>query len=305
MQLIKRYMRKLNIAFVALLSVGLFIAGCSSSKESKTAEMGSAAADKYTLIYNPKVGAEGKMVVTMDMDIAMEVMGQSMNTTQSIEMASNMKVKENTSESVKTGLTYEYFAMNMDIPMMGKMGYDTRKEDNEGMLAESLGAVFKKVMNEEMIMVQSHTGKTMSIEGMESLADLQQGSGSFSLNNIVAFSQFPAKPVKIGETWTAVMNDEGNPMKFNVTYTLKQISGEKVYIDFTADVTSNDKYKVEGDEEASAPKVSGKQTGTLIYEEGTMWLLEGMMKQNFDMVANQMGMEIPMKMKTDILMVVE
>jgi hypothetical protein len=298
-------MRKLNIAFVCILSVGLFFVGCSSSKEGNAGEMGSAAADKHLLAYNPKVGASGKMVVTMDMDIAMEVMGQSMNTTQSIEMASNMKVKENNAESVKTGLTYEYFAMNMDIPMMGKMGYDTRKEDNEGMLAESMGAVFKEVMNEEMILVQSHSGKTLSVEGMESLADLQQGSGSFNMNNMLAFSQFPAKPVKIGETWTTVMDETKNPMKFNVTYTLKQISGGKVYIDFTADVSSNEKFEAEGEELAAAPKVTGKQTGTLIYEEGTMWMLEGMMKQDFDMVASQMGMEIPMKMKTDILIVVE
>jgi hypothetical protein len=299
-------MKKLNIVFIVLIGLSLTL-GCSSTKEGKTgnaADMGSAAAKKYLLQYNPKVGASGKMVVTMDMDIAMEVMGQSMNTTQTIEMASKMTVKENSAESVKTALTYEYFAINMDIPMMGKMGYDTRKDDNEGMLAESLGAVFSELMKEEMILVQDHTGKTTSIEGMESLADLQQGSGSFSLNSLVSFSQFPAKALKVGDTWTAVLEDKSNPMKFDVTYTLKQITGGKVYIDLTADVTTNSKFEGSA-EESGAANVTGKQTGTMIYQEGTMWLMEGMMKQDFTMVANQMGMEIPMVMKTNILMSVE
>jgi hypothetical protein len=299
-------MKKLNIVFIVLIGLSLTL-GCSSTKEGKTgnaADMSSAAANKYLLQYNPKVGVSGKMVVTMDMDIAMEVMGQSMNTTQTIEMASKMTVKENSAESVKTALTYEYFAINMDIPMMGKMGYDTRKNDNEGMLAESLGAVFSELMKEEMILVQDHTGKTTSIEGMESLADLQQGSGSFSLNSLVSFSQFPAKALKVGDTWTAVLEDKNNPMKFDVTYTLKQITGGKVYIDLTADVTTNSKFEGSA-EESGAANVTGKQTGTMIYQEGTMWLMEGMMKQDFTMVANQMGMEIPMVMKTNILMSVE
>jgi hypothetical protein len=67
-------MKKLNIVFIVLIGLSLTL-GCSSTKEGKTgnaADMGSAAAKKYLLQYNPKVGASGKMVVTMDMDIAIQ-----------------------------------------------------------------------------------------------------------------------------------------------------------------------------------------------------------------------------------------
>lgn len=296
-------MRKFSFVLIALISASLMVLGCSSSKDGSAANMGKSPANSALLQYNPAVGQSGKMVVTMDMDIAMEVMGQAMNTTQTIEMASNMKVAENTSETVKTTLSYEYFAMAMDIPMMGKMEYDSRSENNEGMLAESLGAVFGELMEEEMTMVQAHTGQTLRIEGMESLADLQQGNGNFNMNSLLSMSQFPEKPVAVGDTWNKRIDDESMPMAFDATYTLKKISDGKVYIDIDSDVTSNPNF--EADEEAGTSEVTGKQTGTMIYEEGTMWFLEGIMNQDFDMTANQMGMEIPMKMKTNIIMVME
>lgn len=297
-------MRKFSFVLIALISASLVIVGCSSSKDGAAGNMGKLPANNALLQYNPAVGQSGTMVVTMDMDIAMEVMGQEMNTTQTIEMASKMKVAENTSETVKTTLSYDYFAMAMDIPMMGKMEYDTRNENNEGMLAESLGAVFGELMDEEMTMVQTHTGQTLRIEGMESLADLQQGNGNFNVNSLLSMSQFPEKPVAVGDSWQKRIDDETMPMAFDATYTLKKISEGKVYIDIDSDVTSNPKFKSD-DEETSASEVKGKQSGTMIYEEGTMWFLEGIMNQDFDMTANQMGMEIPMKMKTNIIMVME
>lgn len=256
---------------------------------------------KHDLKFNPKVKTNGKMVVSMEIEIEMEAMGQKMITDQDIEMATFMKVVSNKNEEIKTSVKYDYFAMVMDIPMMGEMKYDTRDEVHEGMFGESMDSVFSELLKGEMFLYQDHTGKTIRMEGMESLEGVQQGQGGTNMNSLMGMSQFPSKPVAIGDTWTKKIGDKTMPMAFDATYTLKRVDGGKVYIDFVSEVTLNEKY----DGEQTMKTVKGKQTGTLIYEEGTMWMIEGMIKQNFEMSVDQMGMEFPMVLESDIIMSME
>ncbi|MEZ5003673.1 MAG: DUF6263 family protein [Chitinophagales bacterium] len=258
---------------------------------------------KYLLRLNPEVGKSGKMVMTLNMVIDMEMMGQSMSTTQKMEMASDMKIVSNTDEKVVTSMKYDYFAMSMEAPMMGSMTYDTRKDDNEGMMVEALEASFGELLESEITIEQSHDGTTLKTTGLEDESQLTTGQSNMDISSMMNMSQFPEKAIKIGDSWNKKIQGGSSPMTFDATYTLKKVEEGKVYVDLVSKVTMSEIQDEEGG--SVSTEMTGIQTGTFIYEQATMWLLEGIINQDFDMEVEQMGMKIPMKLKSDIIMVVE
>ena len=83
--------------------------------------------DGHLLRYNPEKGKSGKMIMDYKMEISMEMMGQSMDMDQSMEMGATVEVLENTGKQSTSKVSYDYFSMIMDNPMMGSMSYDSRK----------------------------------------------------------------------------------------------------------------------------------------------------------------------------------
>ncbi len=301
-------MKSIKFLLVLIIASQMIIGGCKSSKESAESateeiELTSNQGGKYLLKLNPKEGTTGKLIMDINIDITMEMMGQEMKTTQVMEMASNLKVLKNTVEEVVTSMKYEYFSVEMDVPMMGKMEYDTRKEDNEGMMAEAMEGAFKSLLENEITMVQNHSGKTLRMEGVEDVSAVQQGQANMNITSMLNMSQFPEKPVTIGESWKKTITDANSPYAFDATYTLKKVENGKVYIGLESDVSMSDLKSEEA--EATAAEMNGKQNGTFIYDQKTMWLIEALINQDFDMSVDQMGMSIPMKMKGDIVLTME
>ncbi|MEZ5008056.1 MAG: DUF6263 family protein [Chitinophagales bacterium] len=299
-------MKSVKFIIVLLIASQFMIGGCSSSKNQSAEsapEMSSSSKGKYLLKLNPEEGKTGKMVMNINMDIAMEAMGQSLNTTQKMEMASDLKVLSNTDEKVVTSMKYDYITISMDIPMMGTMEYDTRKEDNEGMMADAMGAAFGQLIDNEITLEQSHDGATLKTDGADGLAQMQSGQANMNISSMINMSQFPDKAIKIGESWNKKIEDAASPYTFDATYTLTKVEDGKVYIDLDSDVGMKEALAVEG--EAVDTEMTGKQTGTFIYDQKTMWLIEAILNQDFDMEVEQMGMSMPMKLKGDIIMVME
>lgn len=299
-------MKSVKFIIVLLIASQFTIGGCSSSKNQSTEsapEMSSSSKGKYLLQLNPEEGKTGKMVMNINMDIAMEAMGQSLNTTQKMEMASDLKVLSNTDEKVVTSMKYDYITISMDIPMMGTMEYDTRKEDNEGMMADAMGAAFGQLIYNEITLEQSHDGATLKTDGADGLAQMQSGQANMNISSMINMSQFPDKAIKIGESWNKKIEDAASPYTFDATYTLTKVEDGKIYIDLDSDVGMKEALAVEG--EAVDTEMTGKQTGTFIYDQKSMWLIEAILNQDFDMEVEQMGMSMPMKLKGDIIMVME
>lgn len=262
--------------------------------------------EKRILKFNPKAGTSAEMVMDYTMDMTMEMMGQEMKMDQTLEMGALMDVVENNGSSVKTEMTYTYFAMEMDNAMTGKMAYDSRKSDNEGMMASTMDAAFKDVLNKSITITQDMSGKTIKSEGMDDIMGMESSKGGMDFKSIMGMSQFPDKALAIGDSWSNTFADASSPMKIDVTMTLTDIKAGKVYVEFESVVSDNDKFDMseampDSEEEAPELGVSGTQNGTFVYEEGSMWLIEGMIKQDLEMEVEQMGMKIPMKIKGDMI----
>lgn len=256
---------------------------------------------KYTLRFSPPAGTSNELIMDYTLKIDMDVMGQSMSMDQKMEMGANMKVLENTDATVKSSIKYSYMAMKMDNPMTGTMEYDSRTE-NTGMFAEIMDTTFESIMKKELIIVQDHTGKTIDTEGLDEIAGVKSSQGSLDFASVMGMSMFPEEPISIGDSWSSEMNTADSPMKFDITMTLKNVKDGKVYVDFNSTVTTNEDFSNEMDAQID---VTGTQTGTFIYNEKTMMLIEGLINQDMKMEVEQMGMKIPMTLTGEMMLTME
>lgn len=231
-----------------------------------------------------------------DMDISMEMMGSEMNMQQKMAMGANMQIIANNGKESTSKLTYDYFAMYMDNPILGTMSYDSRKEDNEGMMAEAMEASMAELLSSEVITVSNQLGETISTKG--AVDNANQTNGGLDMTSMMSMSKFPEKAIAIGESWTSVYAEDSALMKMDMKFTLKDVREGKVYVGFTSTVSKNDAYTSNTEnEDGEMISISGTQYGEFVYEEESMWLLESVINQDIDMESEQMGMSIPMNLK--------
>jgi len=137
--------------------------------------------------------------------------------------------------------------MEMATPM-GKMGFDstnpTELQDPTGVMKD----IFSAMIGEPFTVVAAPTGRIEKVEGMSAVMEkvlkkMPQNPGSApimdALKNSLSdesmrgllgqgFAQFPAKPVRIGETWTGEVKTTNPSIGVLVTstiFTLKSVDG--------------------------------------------------------------------------------
>ncbi len=241
--------------------------------------------DGYLLEYKPAVGRKGRMIVKFKMDMAMNVLSQSMNMKQYMEMAMFQEVTNQTSNSTTTESNYDYFRIESENPYTGKMYYDSRDTSNLDDFGKQMHMSMSSTLQTGITLVQDRTGRTID---SDISAEVAQNS---NISSIMTMSAFPDKPVKIGDTWTSIIDDENQFMVISITYTLKEVTANKVIVSFTGTITKNLNYK--GSQDVTG--INGNQSGELTYDIKDMWLLGGFINQKMDMNMNQMGNEIESK----------
>lgn len=255
----------------------------------------------YLLEYKPKKGTKGEMIMKMDMNINMEVMGQEMTTSTNMEIGADMEVSKSTGTETTTSMKYNFMAMRMEAPIIGEILYDSRTDDTSGMIGQSMNKAFNQIKDEENTIVQDRTGKTISMEMSDGFEQMQSGQNNGGFGMAMSMSAFPSHPIAIGETWKQTLDDTASFMKIITTYTLKSVKGGKVTLDFESAVEKNEAFT--GQETANT--VSGTQHGTLVYREKDMWLLNSEINQDLKMTVAQMEMEIPMDLKSTTILSVD
>ncbi|MCP4120811.1 MAG: hypothetical protein GY751_03580 [Bacteroidetes bacterium] len=287
---------KKSYLLTLVLTISIAISGFANQPVLEQLENSSS----HTLRYNPKVGTTGQIVMDYNLNIKMDMMGQTMDMDQVMEMGATMTVLENNSDGVKSGMTYDYMAMTMENPMTGTMTFDSREEENDDLFGAEMGKAFDEMIGKELTITQDKMGSTIESDLTEAVGS--QGQGGLNLSSIMGMSQFPEKALSIGESWSNTVADESSPMKFDIVMTLKSVKNGKVYIDFDSEVTTNEDFISEEDVEM---EMSGTQTGSFVYEESSMWLLEGLINQDLEMTVDQMGMSIPMQLTGEMMITVD
>lgn len=228
------------------------------------------AKDSITLRLHPQQGKTytvSTKATTMNM---MEVQGQTINSTQTMETTQTFTVKEtNDSQTVVEGQTDN---MKMSVSQMGmKFEYDSdHPEKTSPMIADQTKELEKNIKKLS----------TITYDAMGNVVG--EGENQFG----GAIVKLPEEPISVGSTWTIDKTASVSDMDINskMTYTVTSISKKGVEL------------SVKGNVESNSDGVSGTYTGTATINSQTGMIMTSSTKSNLSMTISQQGLTFPVTM---------
>ena len=280
------------LTFSTFLTISLFVVSCGN--------------DPVELKLNVAKGDSFACTVNMDLDISTTVMGQKMDIDQQMEINQTLSVEDvNANGNVVFKNAMERFYMKQSMKMMGmpiNVEFDTDKPEKAGAMGESMKPYFSKMKGLTYTLEMDSHGKLISSNvdeiyqqlGLDSLTQQGGGNNNGGSNADQYMSQLPDKPVKKGDTYVVEsQSSKLSPIATKNTYTVKEITSDKVILDLKSEFLPNDK----GTEEGVTMEVKGDQTGTVEIDRATGMTTKSEINQNLDMVITSMGMKMPVKSK--------
>ena len=247
----KTFCMKQNKSFFLILGIGALglLPACKSSDQKSEA----------VLKFNLQNGKTYEYKMAMDMDN--EAQGQKIKSVMSFDY--DIAVVGD-SAGVKTlKATYKHIDMDMTAPG-GKMSFNSDKATDTANLQANpmavMGKVFGAMVGKSFTLKVDPEGKVTSVSGLSEMADAMLNSidlpeeakpqvrqtfdAQFNEDNMKqtfsqAFNIFPNKPVKVGDKWDKQLNMSGmvgTGADAKTTYTVKDISNEKVTLDALSNI---------------------------------------------------------------------
>lgn len=245
------------------------------------------------LKFNPKSNQSYKY----ELDTKMEVNATMFSTKMNMLMGMSMNQEGMSGPNHKMSATIDKIKMDMNMPMVGDMKYDSEKPDTANPAAASFAELIGKKMNMEM----SQTGEITNGKDLEGMDQVNMG------NLGTQFGFYPDKPVKVGDTWEkeSTQNVQNMSMLLKAKYTLKSVNGDKALVDCDG-TFSIDHSKSTGDPAADKRlkdmKMEGTQKGTMELEVSTGMLVKTDLLQDIKMTMDFGGSSVPMTMKNKLSM---
>lgn len=227
------------------------------------------AKDGITLRLKPQQGKTYTITSKANMMTMMEVQGQTMNMSQTMETKQSFTAKE-VSES-ESSFETQIEAIKMTISQMGmKFEYDSEHpEKTSPMLASQTQEIDKVIKKLETVKYDLMGNIVDSLE-----IEMSQLSA--------AISKLPEEEVSVGSTWTfdRTQNVSGTEIAANMTYTVTAISKKSVDVNISGTVEGNN-------------EISGTYEGTASINPQTGLVMNSSLKTNLSMTINEQGLSIP------------
>ena len=253
---IKQTMKK-NIISLLLILFGLSSLPLQAQKE-------------VTVRLNPKVGVTYTTTIKNTMMNLMEVQGQSMTMTQSMETKSSFTAKNVSDKEIV--IEGQNDALKVTISQMGMvLTYDSEHpEKTSPMLADQADELASAL----------HKPYTMSFNALGCRTTTEDDPEMSQLGSVII--QLPNEPLKVGSTWTMDKKQQisGSDINASMTYTVTKISKKNIEIEV--------KGKIEGGEETN-----GTYDGTANIDPQTGLITSSSIKQNISTTISEQGLSIP------------
>ena len=211
----------------------------------------------------------------------MEVQGQTMNSTQSIETRQTFTAQEVT--DAQSTFETQVEAMKLSISQMGmKLEYDSEHPEKTSPMLAGQTAEMEKELNKPV---------TVAYNALGELVGDPSELTSNQLGNVII--NLPEGEISVGSTWTNEKTQSVSGIEFTVSteYTVTAISKKSVDVSYKGTVTSDD---VTGSTEGTAS--INPQTGIVMKTNG---------KQNISMTITEQGMSIPLTTAANVTITVE
>lgn len=229
------------------------------------------AKESVMLRLRPQQGKAYTLTSKANMMMMMEVQGQTLNQSQSMETRQSFTAKE--VKDTQTTFETQIEAIKMSMSNMGmKFEYDSEHpEKTSPMLAEQTKAFDEAIKKPSMVNYDLMGKMIDSVD-----IDMSQLGA--------AIIQLPEKEVSVGSTWTLDkgQNVSGIDINAKMTYTVTSISKKSVDVSFTGTVEANE--------------VTGSYNGTANIDPKTGLITASTTKSNLSMTINEQGLSIPVTM---------
>lgn len=233
----------------------------------------------------------------MDMKMDSEVQGQKMDTEMDFDYTLEVLDNRDSVKTVRT--TYDNIKMEMNAGTMN-MSFDTGQPQKDSAIdlqknpMGMMSNMFYAMKGKSFEMKINNRGEVISVTGLDELKNAivnsiavdenvkqameQAFNSQFNEENIKnsfsqAFTIFPDKPVKVGDTWTKTMSMGGMmAADMNTTYKVKEIKADNVVLDVNSTVSMGGN--------------NGTQTGTMQLNPETGLVTEAQLDQKFTSPVN-------------------
>lgn len=221
--------------------------------------------DSVLLRLKPQVGKTMTINMKSSQIMTMNVQGQSIANSQTIESKTEMTATNITADSIFC--TAKMKSMKMTQSAMGMtMTYDTEHpEDANPMLAGAMKP-FQDAINKELQVVFDPLSKTMKMP-------------SENIPNISA--TYPVEAVSVGSQWTAdnTQNIAGTDIVMTATYTVTKITKKETTVNVESVIKSD--------------IASGTNSGSMVIDNATGLTKTSTIKTNMSLTISEQGLSIP------------
>lgn len=202
----------------------------------------------------------------------MEVQGQTINMTQTMETNQSFSVKEtNDTQSV---FESQIESLKMSISQMGmKFEYDSEHpEKTSPMIADQTKELEKSIKKPS----------NLTYDAMGNIVSEKEEASMNTLGNVII--KMPEEPVSVGSTWTTSSTQGVSDSEFTVefTYTVTSISKKSMDVSFKGNILKNN------------DNITGNYNGTASINPATGLVTKSNTKSNVSMTISQQGLSIPM-----------
>ena len=230
------------------------------------------AKEAITLRLHPEAGKSYTVNSKATSMSLMEVQGQTINMTQTMETNQSFTVKEAT--DTQSVIESQIESMKMSISQMGmKFEYDSEHPEKTSPMIADQTKEFEKSIKKPADLTYDAMGNMISEKEEESMN---------SLGNVII--KMPEEPISVGSTWTTSNTQGVSGMEFTVefTYTVTSISKKSIEVSFKGNILKNN------------DNISGTYNGTASINPATGLLMKSNTKSNISMTISQQGLTIPM-----------
>lgn len=202
----------------------------------------------------------------------MEVQGQTMNMSQTMETNQSFTIKEAT--DTQSVIESQIESMKMSISQMGmKFEYDSEHPEKTSPMIADQTKELEKTIKKPVDLTYDAMGNMISEKEEEDMN---------SLGNVII--KMPEEPISEGSTWTTSNTQGVSGMEFTVefTYTVTSISKKSIEVSFTGNILKNN------------DNITGTYNGTASINPATGIISKSSTKSNISMTISQQGLTIPM-----------
>lgn len=238
--------------------------------------------------------------VNMEQNVITSAMGMNLTVKQNMDTYQTLTVKSVDGEgnTILESVT-DRFVMKQNMPMMGtpvNVEFDTDHPEKAGAIGETMNPFFQKMKGLTYQMTLDRAGKLISSDmeavykklGLDSIAE-QGGKKAPETNPEQYLTRLPEKPLKKGGKYVIEMPPTGVGYALKNTYTVKEITAEKVIMDVSSEFIPAKSKEVDG----TSIEMSGTQTGTVEIDRKTGMTMKSEFKQDLKMDIKTMGMNMP------------